>query len=144
MVDFIEIQARSLDSILENELSALRGKFILILDTQGSELECLSGISGENFERIAACIVETSKIPLYEGGASQNQIQTVLESYKFRRVMSLSRKPTYHGDELFLANYFLKGKKWSILKLILFRFVSKYSTIRYFFMQSIRKLFFVN
>jgi FkbM family methyltransferase len=144
MVDLIEIEARSLDSILENELSALRGNFILILDTQGSELECLMGISEKNFRRIAACIVETSKIPLYEGGASRNQIQKILESHNFRGVMSLSRKPTYHGDELFLADYFLKGRGWNTLKLFLLRLVSKYSLLRYFFQQSIRKLFFVD
>ena len=131
MVEEIQVKGRSLDSLLLNELSNILGDYILVLDTQGSELECLKGISEVNFEKIIACIVETSKIPLYDKSPLRYEVIKKLHQSDFKLAMTLSRPPTFHGDELFIRRDYLKRHKINSKKLFLLRIITKYSEIKF-------------
>lgn len=131
MVSSEKVQGRTLDYVLKNDLSHVSGKFLLVLDTQGSELQVLLGISKENFKRIAACIVETSRIPLYAKAPTQKDIKAILVQNGFKPVISLSRAPTFHGDELFLPKEFFIHHKSESVKLLFLGMISKFSAIRF-------------
>ena len=131
MIEEIQVKGRSLDSLFENELSNILGNYILVLDTQGSELECLNGISESNFGKIIACVVETSKIPLYHNSPLRHEVIKKLQQSHFKLAVTLSRPPTFHGDELFIRRDYLKCHKFYSIKLFLLRVITKYSEIKF-------------
>lgn len=62
---------------------------LLVVDVQGMELEVLSGF-GEHLASFDNVIVECSEVPIYEGGASAQEVANLLFQRGFRRTSAIA------------------------------------------------------
>lgn len=97
VVGQMSIKTSSLEQILTSEdISDL-----LVLDTQGSELEVIKGL-GPRLAEVKWIFTEVSKRPLYEGGVLYPEIKTYLEQNGFKvKFIEWDRRAGW-GDALFI------------------------------------------
>lgn len=81
-VDSFKILTRTLDSILEEGFAGKRFD-LLVMDTQGAELKVLQG-AHQLLKRVRYIYTEVSEDPLYEGGCTFEQIDSLLKVYGFK------------------------------------------------------------
>jgi len=78
-------------------------KSLVVLDTQGSELEVLIGFD-RRLNSVTAICVEVSKKKFYDGGADYKDINSFLKQSGFRRIAAWIDPLIGHGDALFISN----------------------------------------
>ena len=127
MVSSVEVDAITLDNLLMESKSMGSEKFVIVLDTQGSELQCLESLKRKSTKLIQAFIVETSTIPIYAGGASKKEIDKCLNRKGFINILSANRPPTFHGDSLYINRSLLLSNPRALMKLLLLNAISHYS-----------------
>ncbi len=99
------MQTTTVDRLLES-LDLTVAPNLMVIDTQGAELKVLKG-SAESLKKMDAVFVEISETPLYDGGATHDEVTDLLRQFGFRlRWMELNNSGV--GDAFYL-NY---GLKW--------------------------------
>jgi len=86
---------------------------VLILDIQGAELLGLKG-AGVYLDHAAFLEVECSVEPIYEGGALFEDVNALVESKGFARLLD----PPWHGDVIYVRLSLLDQERYSRLRLI--------------------------
>lgn len=82
---------------------------LLVLDTQGHELDVLIGATPELVQKFKYICVEISLVPVYDGGADGYEVLNWLYKNGFEAITSTTPHPSNHGDVL------LKRKQAQIL-----------------------------
>jgi FkbM family methyltransferase len=126
----VQVQTITLDEIIEKLLPLDDIPIILVLDIQGSEFEALSGLSKKNSRKILGIVVEVSEIPIYAGAAPAEELRKRLNTLGYKKILSLVRPPTNHGDELFLKDSVLFSIAVLIRALVI-RLIIKISLVRF-------------
>lgn len=81
-VNSFKILTRTLDSILEESFAESQFD-LLVMDTQGAELKVLQG-AHQLLKRVRYVYSEVSEYPLYDGGCTHEQIDSLLKLYGFK------------------------------------------------------------
>lgn len=100
--EVLEMTTRSLPEILARHkidpTQALRP--LLVLDVQGHEFEVLKGL-GDGLEAFELCKCEVSRVPMYDGGATFDQIDAHFRAHGYRLVSHRYPQVPRHGDVLY-------------------------------------------
>lgn len=96
-----EIKTITLDDLLQDTLSKLSAN-VLVIDTQGADLKVLQG-SEKILNKIDAIYIEVSDLPVYEGGATFDEIYHFLTSRKYF-CHSVNIKKIGYGNAFFVRN----------------------------------------
>ena len=103
VVDTIEVPVVPLDDLLRDNDADPAAFNLLVLDTQGYELEVLRGAKGLLANNIEYILTEVSRTALYEGSCLEPEIDAFLAPFGFTRVYSrLSNEG--HGDALYIRD----------------------------------------
>ena len=95
----LQLQTRTLQSLLSGVGVVPEQIDYLVLDTQGAEMKCLLG-AGPYLNHLRFIVAEISTVELYSGGAKMQELDDYLEARNFLRV---SGDPDYgHGNALYL------------------------------------------
>lgn len=78
----LEFQTTTLDSLICERVIEESNRNMLVLDTQGSELEILKG-SIQNLHNFDFIVAEAADFELYEGGCSESELVLFLEEQGF-------------------------------------------------------------
>ncbi|MEP1329872.1 FkbM family methyltransferase [Pseudophaeobacter sp.] len=101
--EVLEMTTKSLPGILAGQgidpTSADRA--MLVLDVQGHELSILQGL-GDGLRQFELCKCEVSRVPMYEGGASFDDIDAHFRAQGFKLISHLYSMVPRHGDALYL------------------------------------------
>jgi len=95
----IETTTTTLDDLLNENIPGLQAN-ILIIDTQGADLKVLIGAE-ETLKHIDAIYIEVSDFPIYENGATFDQIYQFLKERDFF-CHAVSIKHIGYGDAFFV------------------------------------------
>jgi FkbM family methyltransferase len=134
MVNEVEVECITLDRIIKDFLPRDNKKLILVLDIQGSELEALNGLNLKLTKNLVGVVVEVSETSIYKGAAQAKEVRRHLRAQGFSRCLSLVRRPTNHGDELFLRN----SNLWNfgrLVRTICLRLTTAISLMRFLYIQ---------
>ncbi len=108
VVDIFKVTTTTLDSIVPEDFPAN----LLIMDTQGSELEILKG--GKNsLNKIDYIVSELSIKQLYKNAPKLDQIQNFLQQHGFTLVAAEINRTVGWGDGLFIRTSFLEKNGFS-------------------------------
>lgn len=101
--EILTLRTRSLPEILSRHAidvaAALRP--MLVVDVQGHELSVLKGL-GQRLGDFAQCKCEVSRVPMYEGGASFEDIDTLMGEFGFQLSSHRYFQVPRHGDVLYI------------------------------------------
>ncbi|ERT04249.1 methyltransferase, FkbM family domain protein [Lyngbya aestuarii BL J] len=97
-VNSFKILTRTLDSILEESFAGEQFD-LLVMDTQGAELKVLQG-AHQLLKRVRYVYAEVSEYPLYDGGCTYEQIDSLLKLYGFK-LKNLAMNGKNWGDALY-------------------------------------------
>jgi FkbM family methyltransferase len=86
MTNDIILKTDTLDDLMEKNKIPHNFYNIMIMDLQGAELKTLMGAK-KVISSINAIVSEVSEIELYENAPLENDIDTYLSNYKFKRVL---------------------------------------------------------
>jgi FkbM family methyltransferase len=103
VVDTLELKTTTLDAIFETD----RRANLLVMDTQGSELEILKGAT-ESLKKIDYIVSEVSIKELYKGAPLLKDIQKYLALRGFTLVAAEINRTVGWGDGLFIRTSLLK------------------------------------
>lgn len=101
--EILTLKTRSLPEILSRhgiDVTAAH-RPMLVVDVQGHELSVLEGL-GQGLRDFAQCKCEVSRIPMYEGGASFEDIDAHMRSHGYRLASHRYIQVPRHGDVLYL------------------------------------------
>ncbi|XEC97719.1 FkbM family methyltransferase [Paenibacillus tarimensis] len=103
--DQLNVECKTLDSLL-NELSLSTSDFnILNIDIQGAELLAFEGATN-TLKHIAAILTEINFAELYEGCALARQLDEFLKLYGFVRVATSTPYHPSWGDAFYVTPFF--------------------------------------
>ncbi|MGP1346505.1 MAG: FkbM family methyltransferase [Phycisphaerales bacterium] len=106
VAETIEVPIVPLDDLLREQGLDPSGYNLLVIDTQGYELEVMKGATGLIGDHIDYVFTEVSRTPLYEGSCLEHEIDAFLEGLGLQRVYSrLSQRG--HGDALYIREALL-------------------------------------
>lgn len=103
--EVLTLKSRSLPDILAGHginVAAAR-RPMLVVDVQGHELSVLQGL-GAGLCDFAQCKCEVSRIPMYEGGARFQDIDSHMRSLGFRLASHRYMQVPRHGDVLYVRD----------------------------------------
>lgn len=101
--EILTLKTRSLPDILSQhaiDITAAQ-RPMLVVDVQGHELSVLQGL-GQGLREFAQCKCEVSRIPMYEGGASFEDIDAHMRSFGYRLASHRYMQVPRHGDVLYI------------------------------------------
>ena len=106
--DVLRLQSRALPDILARHDIDLREatRPMLVVDVQGHEFEVLKGL-GAGLATFALCKCEVSRIPLYQGGATFDEIDGHMRAQGFRLASHRYVQVPRHGDVLYVQDTLL-------------------------------------
>lgn len=102
--EVLTLKTRSLPDILSRhriDVTVARCP-MLVVDVQGHELSVLKGL-GRGLRDFAQCKCEVSRIPMYEGGASFEDIDAHMGSHGYRLASHRYIQVPRHGDVLYIS-----------------------------------------
>ncbi len=99
--DTFEIETKTLDDLMNETLPEVQAN-ILVVDTQGADLKVIKGAE-KVLENIDAVYIEVSDFPLYEGGATFDEIYKFLTPKGFF-CHNIIIKHLGYGDAFFIKN----------------------------------------
>lgn len=97
------LKTRTLESVLRQLDLRPEEVEVIVLDTQGSEILCLSG-AGPYLEAAKFLEVEVSQDPLYEGAPLFPEVNGFLEARHFKAISFIP----WHGDVIYANTRFLR------------------------------------
>lgn len=101
--EVLDLVSRSLPEILNRHGIDVLGarKAMLVVDVQGHEFSVLCGL-GDGLNAFALCKCEVSRKPIYEGGATFDQIDAHMRAHGFRLASHRYLQVPRHGDVLYM------------------------------------------
>lgn len=101
--EVLTLSTRSLPEILSRhdiDVTAAR-RPMLVVDVQGHELSVLKGL-GQGLRAFAQCKCEVSRIPMYDGGSSFDDIDALMRGFGYRLASHRYVQVPRHGDVLYI------------------------------------------
>ncbi|MDT9340534.1 FkbM family methyltransferase [Trichodesmium erythraeum 21-75] len=102
-IDELKLETRSLDRIITSEFPS-HNFDLLVMDTQGSELNILKGSNGLLTTQLKYIYSEVSTEPLYQGSCNFEEITAFLKLYGFR-LKNAVFGPKNWGDAFYAKNF---------------------------------------
>jgi len=103
--EVLTLSTRTLPEILARhgvDIAAAK-RAMLVVDVQGHELPVLSGL-GDGIKAFAQCKCEVSRVPMYEGGTTFEEVDALMRKMGFRLASHRYIQVPRHGDVLYIRD----------------------------------------